>query len=153
MRPLAQCRVAAEGQTVREVLIAVSVAGRRTGATMLTDEQGRLSGIFTDSDLARLFEQHRDSALDGKIRDVMTARPLSIRLGSMMVDAVGMLVQRKISELPVVDARGRPVGLIDVTDVVALLPQEAATAKSAQPIRPPMSTCRVFPEPEAGPQT
>ena len=157
MRPLSQCRVASQDQTVREVLVAVSVPGRRTGATMLTDEHGRLSGIFTDSDLARLFEQRRDAALDGKIRHVMTARPLTVRLGSMMVDAVGILAQRKISELPVVDARGRPVGLIDVTDVVALLPQEAAATQrvpgSTPPIQAPTPPCRVFPEPEAGPET
>ena len=60
MRPLEQCRVAPEGQTVREVLVRVSVPGRRTGATMLVDAEGKLSGIFTDSDLARLFEQRRD---------------------------------------------------------------------------------------------
>ena len=45
---------------------ASSVPGRRTGATMLV-AAGRLSGIFTDSDLARLFEQRRDENLDGPI--------------------------------------------------------------------------------------
>ena len=124
-RPLAQCRVASEGRTVREVFATVSVPGRRTGAIMLVDVGGRLSGIFTDSDLARLFENRRDHELDGPIRDVMTPRPTTIRAGSMMADAVALLAQRKISELPVVDAVGRPVGLIDVTDVVGLLPAEA----------------------------
>ena len=33
------------------------------------------------------------------------------------------MARRKISELPVVDGDGRPVGLIDVTDVVGLFPQ------------------------------
>ena len=54
----------------------------------------------------------------------MTQNPLRVELGSMMVDAVAIMAERKISELPVVDADGRPVGLIDVTDVVALLPKE-----------------------------
>ena len=39
-----------------------------------------------------------------------------------MSDAVALMARRKISELPVVDDDGRPVGLIDVTDVVGLLP-------------------------------
>ena len=60
MRPLQQCRVAPQEETVRQVLVRVSVPGRRTGATMLVDAAGRLSGIFTDSDLARLFEHRRD---------------------------------------------------------------------------------------------
>ena len=60
MRPLVQCRLAPDSETVREVLVRVSVPGRRTGATMLVDGEGKLSGIFTDSDLARLFEHRRD---------------------------------------------------------------------------------------------
>ena len=52
----------------------------------------------------------------------MTDNPLRVAMGSMMVDAVAVLAERKISELPVVDADGKPAGLIDITDVVALLP-------------------------------
>ena len=40
----------------------------------------------------------------------------------MMIDAVTLMAQRKISELPVVDDRGQPVGLINITDVVGLFP-------------------------------
>ena len=63
-------------------------------------------GIFTDSDLARLFESRRDEALDRPIRDVMTVAPVRVPQGSMMVDAVAIMAERKISELPVVDAEG-----------------------------------------------
>lgn len=159
MRPLEQCRLARDAQTVREVLITVRVPGRRTGATMLTDEDGKLSGIFTDSDLARLFEQRRDHELDGSVRDVMTADPVTVPLGAMMSDAVEIMAQRKISELPVVDARGRPVGLIDVTDVVGLLPQQALPAEQAEgtPSAGPSpwttTPWRVFREPEEGAAT
>jgi arabinose-5-phosphate isomerase len=124
MRPLEQCRVAPQEETVRQVLVRVSVHGRRTGATMLVDSADRLTGIFTDSDLARLFEQHRDNALDSPIRSVMTVNPLQVAHGSMMSEAVVLMAQRKISELPVVDGDGRPIGLIDVTDVVGLFPQK-----------------------------
>ena len=124
MRPLAQCRVAPQEETVRQVLVRVSVPGRRTGATMLVDSSGRLAGIFTDSDLARLFEHRRDNALDAPIHSVMTANPLQVAYGSMMSEAVALMAQRKISELPVVDGDGRPIGLIDVTDVRGALSTE-----------------------------
>ncbi len=130
MRSLDDCRVAAETETVRQVLIGVQKPGRRTGATMLTDGEGRLSGIFTDSDLARLFEHRRDGELDAPIRQVMTSKPLRVAAGAMMVEAVSVMIERKISELPVVDHDGRPVGLLDITDVVALLPKESQPAES-----------------------
>ncbi|HEY2894927.1 MAG TPA: CBS domain-containing protein, partial [Pirellulales bacterium] len=90
---------------------------------MLVGEQAKLAGVFTDSDLARLFETNRDAALDRPIREVMTAKPRTVPLGSMMVDAVAIMAERKISELPVVDAESRPLGLLDITDVVALFPE------------------------------
>lgn len=150
MRPLDQCRVASHQQTVRQVLIGASMPGRRTGATMLVDAQGKLSGIFTDSDLARLFEHRRDHKLDGPIGQVMTQSPLRVQVGSMMVDAVALMAGRKISELPVVDADSKPVGLIDVTDVVALLPKERMPAESASASLPKGATWRVVGEPDEG---
>ena len=43
-----------------------------------------------------------------------------------MADAVAIMGERKISELPVIDDAGRPVGMIDITDVVAAVPEKAA---------------------------
>lgn len=149
MRPLEQCRVASDQQTVREVFVTVSVPGRRTGAIMLVDGEGRLSGIFTDSDLARIFERRRDNELDGPIGRVMTARPCTVLVDSMMSDAVAMMAERKISELPVVDGQGLPVGLVDITDVVGLLPQGDAAGVPAPHTPPASATYRVFDEPEA----
>lgn len=122
MRPLSVCRIASQHLTTRQVIVEVGKPGRRTGAIMLTDAAGRLTGIFTDSDLARLFEERREAAIDGPIFEVMTASPTTVKATSMLSDAVNQLVELKISELPVIDELGCPCGLIDITDVVSLLP-------------------------------
>jgi arabinose-5-phosphate isomerase len=122
MRSGSELRLAPAAATVREVFARARLRGRRTGAVMLTDDGGRLAGLFTDSDLARLFEQRRDVALDRPIAEVMTANPTTLPLGSRVADAVEVLRLRKISELPVVDAAGRPVGLLDITDLIGLFP-------------------------------
>jgi arabinose-5-phosphate isomerase len=141
LRALARCRVAPEERTVRQVFVDLSIPGRRTGAIMLVDGEGKLSGVFTDSDLARLFEHRREQDLDRPIREVMTARPVTVRMGTRMIDAVAAMAQRKISELPVVDAEGRPVGLIDVTDVVGMFPKLNEHGGE----RPPRPEYQVFP--------
>lgn len=133
MRPLSECRVAQEEQTVREILVAQRRAGRRSGAILLCDAQGRLAGIFTDSDLARLLEANRDDALDQPIREVMTRSPATIGGGERMEKALTILAERKISELPVVDDDRRPVGLIDVTDVVGWAPVSTPSPSSDPP--------------------
>jgi arabinose-5-phosphate isomerase len=129
MRRGEELRVAPSHETVRQVFGKVRRRGRRTGAVILTDEQGRLCGLFTDSDLARLIEQRRDTALDRPIREVMTANPITVPLGMRLLEAVDILCQRKISELPVVDAASRPVGLLDITDLIGLVPQEDTAGK------------------------
>ena len=124
MRPLEECRLAEDTLTVREVFIGVSRPGRRSGAVLLIDPQGKLTGIFTDSDLSRLLEQRRDVLLDGPIRDVMTHRPATVMIGTPLSVAVSLMAERKISELPVLDVQEQPIGLIDVTDLVGLLQAE-----------------------------
>ncbi len=126
MRQGVDVRVADSGKTVREVFAQEKRLGRRTGAVMLTDDAGRLTGFFTDSDLARLFEQHKDAAFDRPIREVMTPTPLMVPVGTRLMDAVDILRNRKISELPVVDAAEKPVGLLDVTDLIGLVSREEA---------------------------
>lgn len=126
MRPRLECRVAADSLTVREVYVELCRPGRRSGAIMLLDEAGRLTGLFTDSDLARLFEGRRDGAFDRPIREVMTPDPRTVEIGAQTTDAVAIMAERKISELPVVDCQGIPLGMIDITDIVGLIPEEAA---------------------------
>ena len=118
MRPLVQCRVASENKTVRQVFVQVSRPGRRTGAIMLTDTSGRLTGIFTDSDLARLLEQSGNEPLDQPVASVMSRRFQTIDDGSRLPAALRILSEFKISELPVIDGLGNPVGMIDITDVL-----------------------------------
>ena len=89
--------------------------------------QGQTSSHCTsNSDLARLLEQHREGQLDRPISEVMTKSPLTIDGDALLSQAVEMLSAKKISELPVVDDDGRPVGLIDITDVIALMPQTSS---------------------------
>ena len=122
MRPLADCRLAQEDQTLRQALVQQSRPGRRTGAIMVVSQDGRLSGIFTDSDLARLLEANRDAFLNRPIAVVMTRQPTTIVAGELLSAAASVLAERKISELPVVDRDGCPLGLIDITDVVGMVP-------------------------------
>ena len=92
---------------------------RRSGAMLLVDRQtGQLTGIFTDADLRRLIERDRD-ALDRPVRDVMTRHPGTLSDTALVRDAVHMVREFRRDEIPVVDAKGRPIGLLDVQDLIA----------------------------------
>ncbi len=122
MRRGDQLRIAHEADTVREALRKLSRPGRRTGAVIVVDDDGRLSGLFTDSDLVRLLERRRDDQLDRPISQVMTRRPRTLPPHATLDEAVAVLSTHHLSEMPIVDGEGRPLGLVDITDVIGLVP-------------------------------
>jgi arabinose-5-phosphate isomerase len=124
MRTNNHIRICHESETLRDVLVRLGGARRRTGAIMVTNDDQRLVGIFTDSDLARLFENRREAQIDQPISASMTRNPVQLVVGVLVSEAIEALKARKLSELPIVDRVGRPVGLIDVTDLIGLVPPE-----------------------------
>lgn len=124
MRSGRQIRRARAQESVRSVFVRLAGPRRRSGAVLIEDDGGRLIGIFTDSDLARLFERRREDELDRPIGEVMTSDPYSIPVGAMVAEAVEMMKTYKISELPVVDRGDHLVGLIDVTDLIGVVPAD-----------------------------
>lgn len=123
MRTGEQLRIAHVNRTVRESLIEAHRGGRRTGAILVVDDAGVLRGMFTDGDLARLLEFDSATTLDLPIVQVMTGRPTVIRSGTRLRDAMRVLSTRKFSQLPVLDEQDRPLGILDITDVIGLVPE------------------------------
>ena len=104
-----------ETARVKAVLLAITKA--RAGCASIVDASGQLVGIFTDGDLRR----HLDAAGEltvRPVRDVMTRHPKTIQADRLAAEALRVLREHKIDELVVVDERRRPVGLLDVQDLL-----------------------------------
>jgi len=104
--------------TVREA-IQRTQTGRRPGAVVLVDGDGRMSGIFTDGDLRRLMLEDT-GGMERPIGEVMTRRPEHLVVGDLVRDAVRLMRENRHDEIPVLDGDGRPVGLVDVQDLIAM---------------------------------
>jgi arabinose-5-phosphate isomerase len=110
--------VVARGTPAKAVVMRMNATKGRPGAASIVDERGVLAGFFTDGDLARLLD--RDIAfLDRPIDDVMNANPLTIGPDALASSALQVLRDRHVDQLPVVDEARRPVGLVDVQDLLA----------------------------------
>lgn len=112
--------VAGDDLTVGQVLHKVSAIKRRSGAVILVNRAGAVSGIFTDGDLRRLVTDDDGGGLKRPVRDVMKHDPKRIGRDRLASEAMALMRQFRIDELPVVDEDDRPVGLIDVQDLVVL---------------------------------
>jgi arabinose-5-phosphate isomerase len=111
--------VVADTMTVEAALRAAATVARRPGALLLTDEAGRLSGILTDGDVRRIILKDRRD-LDKPAAAMMTRSPRTLPEGALVRDAVHMVREHRQDEIPVVDAAGRPVGILDVQDLIAM---------------------------------
>jgi arabinose-5-phosphate isomerase len=112
--------VASDRLTVGQVLHAVSTIKRRSGAVILTADSGKMTGIFTDGDLRRLLTDDDGHNLNQPVRKVMKTNPKCVHVDQLATEAMSIMRTHRIDELPVVDDDDRPVGLIDVQDLVVL---------------------------------
>jgi arabinose-5-phosphate isomerase len=107
------------GDTIEKLLQKTSDV-KRHGAVMVVDKNGKLAGIITDADLRRLMTQKGPKAFGLKAGDVMTADCKKIRIDALASEATAIFHKYRIDDLPVVDADNKPVGLIDVQDIVTI---------------------------------
>jgi arabinose-5-phosphate isomerase len=104
-----------ENKKVAEVLVKITQA--RAGSATIINKKGRLVGIFTDGDLRRHLEI--DPRLSQrKVKEVMTKNPITVKPPMLAVEAMRILEEKKIDEVPVVDKNNQPVGLLDVQDLL-----------------------------------
>ena len=115
MRTGAANPIVGENAPVKKVLLAITKA--RAGSASVVDSKGKLVGIFTDGDLRRHIER-QPRLIDMRVKDVMTKNPTAITKERLAAEAFDILRSKKIDELPVVDEKSRPIGLLDVQDLL-----------------------------------
>jgi len=107
--------VVGDDMKIKDVLLRIT--GARAGSASVVDKKGVLSGIFTDGDLRR--HLGTDPLLSLKpVKQVMTKDPVTISKDMLAADAFRILREKRIDEIPVVDKSKRPIGLVDVQDLL-----------------------------------
>jgi len=104
-----------ENKKISEVLVKITRA--RAGSASVVNARGKLTGIFTDGDLRRHLETDPNLA-KRRVKDVMTKNPTTVGPLMLAAEAMRILKDKKIDELPVTDNNKHPVGLLDVQDLL-----------------------------------
>ncbi len=87
------------------------------GLAIVADKQKRLAGVITDGDLRRWFPKSPGDWRGRTARDCMKPNPTTIARDEIATRALKLMEARKITALPVVDARGRIEGLLHLHDL------------------------------------
>ena len=124
--------------TVLSALMAMTKS--KSGAAVIADSDGKLAGIFTDGDFRRLISERRTGIrlrqgyggqvgerasslssptriLETPVSSVMTRSPLFVRDDAYAAELLKIFEKRRIDDLPVCDANGKVVGLVDIQDL------------------------------------
>ncbi len=109
--------VISQSSPVSEALKTMTDTRGGPGAVSIVDAAGRLCGFFTDGDLRRHLQKGQ-AFLNSPIKGVMTKEPRTVKTGSLAAEVYSILRENKIDQIPVVDDKGVPVGIVDVQDLL-----------------------------------
>jgi len=118
MRKGEQMPIVESGRTIREVVLVMNRTPGRPGAALVVDKDRRLVGIFTHGDLARLLEKAGRVDVGDKVDAHMGRTPKVVGPDQLVEEAQALLREHRIDQIPVVDEERRPLGLVDVQDLL-----------------------------------
>jgi arabinose-5-phosphate isomerase len=107
--------IAHQDITVKDALLIMTRA--KAGSVSVTNDRGRLVGVFTDGDLRRHMTDNGDHVLSQPLSAAMTRDPIVITEDALAAEALKIFNERNIDDLIVVNARREPVGLVDLQDL------------------------------------
>lgn len=102
---------------VTEATVEMTKSG--TGAVSIIDDQGNLIGVFTDGDLRRQMNIDGEQILKKRMGDFDSKKPITIDSEEKLHVAVEIFKEKQIDNIVVV-SQGKPVGILDIQDLVKL---------------------------------
>ena len=113
---LAACPILMPTATVAEAAVAMR---RQSHGSAIVCSSDKVAGIFTERDLMRVIAGGK--GLDIPLSQVMTANPKTVTEAETLFEVARSMDQGGYRRLPVVDAAGKPMAIIDVKTLVHFL--------------------------------
>jgi len=94
---------------------------------LVIGEDKTLRGVISDRDLLRavsphvgtVAETHRDAAtLNKRVHQIMSRKPLTLKARDSLAEAVALLLDHRVSCIPIVDEGFRPIGIVSWRDIL-----------------------------------
>ena len=95
--------------------VILEITEKILGATAVMRDD-KLVGIITDGDLRRMLMRHPNIE-EVKAEDIMTRNPKTIEKNDLVVNALELMRNKSITQLPVMD-NGNYVGMIHIHDII-----------------------------------
>jgi CBS domain-containing protein len=100
------------------VIHALSVMEMNNIGAVLVVADGKPAGILTERDYARKVVLRGRASTTTQLREVMTAKVISVKLSQTVEECMAIMTERRIRHLPVIGENGSVVGLLSIGDLV-----------------------------------
>ena len=108
----------------------LALVSMKAHSAVLVLDRGQLVGLFTHRDaVLRVLEPGRDPRVV-RLADVMTPRPVTVRAGDSIAEAIRLMARHEIEHLPVLGRRSRVVGVVDRADLLEVLAPSGVIRRS-----------------------
>mgnify|MGYP000684058140 FL=1 len=104
-----------EAASLKQAILEMSKKG--LGMTGIVNEQGQLSGIFTDGDLRRCLDQDKPIN-EIMITDMMTRNSVTAQANTLAAQTLNIMEAKKINSLFVLDDTNKPIGALNMHDLL-----------------------------------
>jgi CBS domain-containing protein len=101
--------------TVHDAL--VEMAAKNVGALLVTDDEGRVRGIFSERDYARHVIDKGDNVRKIPVGEVMSTQVRGISPDRTVEECMAVMTENRVRHLPVFD-EGKLIGIVSIGDVV-----------------------------------
>lgn len=112
--PKNELPIVQENDLVKATILVISK--KRLGAAAVVDNDGHLTGIFTDGDLRRMLEKYADFQ-KLRVGEVMSKSPKTIEKGEYAIRALNLMREFDINQLIVMDGH-KVEGFIHISDLL-----------------------------------
>ncbi len=93
------------------------ISNKKLGLAILTDKKGIMTGVLTDGDIRRTLIKYK-SVENLKAKEVMTVNPKTVLPDALAAKALNLMEKYSITALAISDAKGFPVGVIHIHDLL-----------------------------------
>ncbi|MBI2087997.1 MAG: CBS domain-containing protein [Deltaproteobacteria bacterium] len=91
---------------------------------LVAQEDGKLSGILTDRDIALKVVGDGKDPRSARVRDIMTPNPARISVDKDLHDLTTLMHALHVRRMPIVDGGGKAVGIVTLDDLIVLFADE-----------------------------
>jgi len=106
------------------ILEACRLLEERNIGCLVAQENGKISGILTDRDIALKVTGERKDPQLTKVGEIMSQNPVRISVEKNLHDLTGLMHAHHVRRVPIVDGGDKALGIVTMDDLIALLADE-----------------------------